>query len=88
MGTDVADYNNDGLLDMMTVDMEIEGNYGTKTFMQSNKQTFLRTRSMPVTCSSMAAITCSSITVWVNSLKWPTCRCFTTGWSWFPVCRL
>ncbi|HCK22748.1 MAG TPA: RNA-binding protein, partial [Bacteroidetes bacterium] len=43
MGTEVADINNDGLLDMMTVDMEIEGNYGTKTFMQSNKQTFLRT---------------------------------------------
>ncbi|MBC8045388.1 MAG: VCBS repeat-containing protein, partial [Fimbriimonadaceae bacterium] len=43
MGTDLADYNNDGWLDMMTVDMEIEGNYGTKTFMQSNKQTFLRT---------------------------------------------
>ena len=43
MGTDIADYNNDGLLDMFTVDMDIEGNYGTKTFMQSNKQTFLRT---------------------------------------------
>lgn len=43
MGTDVADINNDGYLEMMTVDMDIEGNYGTKTFMQSNKQTFLRT---------------------------------------------
>ncbi|MFN0274903.1 MAG: VCBS repeat-containing protein, partial [Chitinophagales bacterium] len=43
MGTDLADINNDGLLEMYTVDMDIEGNYGTKTFMQSNKQTFLRT---------------------------------------------
>jgi hypothetical protein len=43
MGTDLADINNDGLLEMFTVDMDIEGNYGTKTFMQSNKQTFLRT---------------------------------------------
>ncbi|MBC8172679.1 MAG: VCBS repeat-containing protein, partial [Chitinophagales bacterium] len=43
MGTELADYNNDGWLDMMTVDMDIEGNYGSKTFMQSNKQTFLRT---------------------------------------------
>ena len=33
MGNDIADYNNDGWLDIMTVDMVSEDNYGIKTSM-------------------------------------------------------
>lgn len=33
MGNDIADYNNDGWLDVMTVDMVSEDNYGIKTSM-------------------------------------------------------
>lgn len=33
MGNDIADYNNDGLLDVITVDMMAEDNYGIKTSM-------------------------------------------------------
>ncbi|WP_420602254.1 VCBS repeat-containing protein [Flagellimonas sp.] len=33
MGTDIADFNNDGLLDIMTLDMVAEDNFGIKTSM-------------------------------------------------------
>ena len=33
MGTDIADFNNDGLLDVMTLDMVAEDNFGIKTSM-------------------------------------------------------
>lgn len=41
MGTDIADFNNDGLLDIMSLDMVAEDNYGIKTSMSGmNPQIF------------------------------------------------
>lgn len=41
MGTDIADFNNDGLLDIMSLDMVAEDNYGIKTSMSGmNPETF------------------------------------------------
>ena len=86
MGTDVADYNNDGLLDMMTVDMEIEGNYGTKTFMQSNKQTFLRTL---VNAGYLQQYGRNNLQLNNGMGKFSEVANFagvsTTGWSWSPL---
>lgn len=86
MGTDVADINNDGLLDMMTVDMEIEGNYGTKTFMQSNKQTFLRTL---VNAGYLQQYGRNALQLNNGMGKFSEIANFagvsTTGWSWSPL---
>ncbi|MFN3939359.1 MAG: VCBS repeat-containing protein, partial [Chitinophagales bacterium] len=86
MGTDVADFNNDGLLDMMTVDMEIEGNYGTKTFMQSNKQTFLRTL---VNAGYLQQYGRNALQLNNGFGKFSEVANFagvsTTGWSWSPL---
>lgn len=86
MGTDVADFNNDGLLDMMTVDMEIEGNYGTKTFMQSNKQTFLRTL---VNAGYLQQYGRNALQLNNGEGKFSEVANFagvsTTGWSWSPL---
>ncbi len=86
MGTEVADINNDGLLDMMTVDMEIEGNYGTKTFMQSNKQTFLRTM---VNAGYVQQYGRNSLQLNNGMGKFSEVANFagvsTTGWSWSPL---
>ena len=44
MGNDVADYNNDGWLDILTVDMVSEDNYGLKTSMSGmNPKSFSKT---------------------------------------------
>lgn len=41
MGTDIADFNNDGLLDIMSLDMVAEDNYSIKTSMSGmNPETF------------------------------------------------
>ncbi len=41
MGTDIADFNNDGLLDIISLDMVAEDNYGIKTSMSGmNPQAF------------------------------------------------
>lgn len=86
MGTDVADYNNDGLLDMFTVDMDIEGNYGTKTFMQSNKQTFLRTL---VNGGYLQQYGRNALQLNNGIGKFSEVANFanvsTTGWSWSPL---
>lgn len=43
MGNDIADYNNDGLLDIISVDMVSEDNYGIKTSMSGmNLERFYR----------------------------------------------
>ncbi|MBK7443898.1 MAG: VCBS repeat-containing protein [Bacteroidetes bacterium] len=86
MGTDIADYNNDGLLDMFTVDMDIEGNYGTKTFMQSNKQTFLRTL---VNGGYLQQYGRNALQLNNGVGKFSEVANFagvsTTGWSWSPL---
>lgn len=86
MGTEVADFNNDGWLDMMTVDMEIEGNYGTKTFMQSNKQTFLRTL---VNAGYLQQYGRNSLQLNNGMGKFSEVANLagvsTTGWSWSPL---
>lgn len=86
MGTDVADYNNDGLLDMVTVDMDIEGNYGSKTFMQSNKQTFLRTL---VNGGYLRQYARNALQLNNGMGKFSEVANFagvsTTGWSWAPL---
>ncbi len=86
MGTDVADYNNDGLMDMFTVDMDIEGNYGTKTFMQSNKQTFLRTL---VNGGYLQQYGRNALQLNNGIGKFSEVANFagvsTTGWSWSPL---
>lgn len=86
MGTDIADYNNDGLLDMFTVDMDIEGNYGTKTFMQSNKQTFLRTL---VNGGYLQQYGRNALQLNNGIGKFSEVANFagvsTTGWSWSPL---
>lgn len=86
MGTDVADINNDGLLDMMTVDMAIEGNYGSKTFMQSNKQTFLRTL---VNAGYLQQYGRNALQLNNGEGKFSEIANFagisTTGWSWSPL---
>lgn len=43
MGSDVADFNNDGLLDLYYVDIEMEENYSFKTFQISSQVEILRT---------------------------------------------
>ncbi|HMX03194.1 MAG TPA: VCBS repeat-containing protein [Chitinophagales bacterium] len=86
MGTDLADYNNDMLLDMFTVDMDIEGNYGTKTFMQSNKQTFLRTL---VNGGYLQQYGRNALQLNNGVGKFSEVANFagvsTTGWSWSPL---
>lgn len=86
MGTDVADYNNDLLMDMFTVDMDIEGNYGTKTFMQSNKQTFLRTL---VNGGYLQQYGRNALQLNNGIGKFSEVANFagvsTTGWSWCPL---
>ncbi|MEZ5013910.1 MAG: FG-GAP-like repeat-containing protein [Chitinophagales bacterium] len=86
MGTDIADFNNDGLLDMMTVDMDIEGNYGSKTFMQSNKQTFLRTL---VNGGYLQQYGRNALQLNNGFGKFSEVANFsgvsTTGWSWSPL---
>ena len=86
MGTDIADYNNDGLMDMFTVDMDIEGNYGTKTFMQSNKQTFLRTL---VNGGYLQQYGRNALQLNNGVGKFSEVANFagvsTTGWSWSPL---
>lgn len=86
MGTDVADYNNDLLMDMFTVDMDIEGNYGTKTFMQSNKQTFLRTL---VNGGYLQQYGRNALQLNNGIGKFSEVANFagvsTTGWSWSPL---
>lgn len=86
MGTDIADFNNDGLLDMMTVDMDIEGNYGSKTFMESNKQTFLRTL---VNGGYLQQYGRNALQLNNGFGKFSEVALFagvsTTGWSWSPL---
>ncbi len=43
MGSDAADFNNDGLLDLYYVDIEMEENYSFKTFQISSQVEILRT---------------------------------------------
>lgn len=42
MGTDVADFNNDGYLDVVVADMDMEENYTYKTFMLSSQVEVMR----------------------------------------------
>ncbi len=42
MGADIADFNNDGFLDMFVVDMDMEDNYTYKTFMLSSQVEVMR----------------------------------------------
>lgn len=42
MGADVADFNNDGFLDIFVVDMDMEDNYTYKTFMLSSQVEVMR----------------------------------------------
>lgn len=42
MGSDIADFNNDGFLDMFVVDMDMEDNYTYKTFMLSSQVEIMR----------------------------------------------
>lgn len=86
MGTDIADINNDGLLEMMTVDMDIEGNYGNKTFMQSNKQTFLRTL---INAGYLQQYARNALQLNNGMGKYSEIANLsgvsTTGWSWSPL---
>lgn len=43
MGTDIADFNNDGLLDIITLDMVAEDNYGIKTSMSGMNPELFKT---------------------------------------------
>ncbi|MEZ5013909.1 MAG: VCBS repeat-containing protein [Chitinophagales bacterium] len=42
MGSDISDFNNDGFLDMLVVDMDMEDNYTYKTFMLSSQVEVMR----------------------------------------------
>lgn len=42
MGSDIADFNNDGFLDIFVVDMDMEDNYTYKTFMLSSQVEIMR----------------------------------------------
>lgn len=42
MGTDVSDFNNDGFLDVVVADMDMEDNYTYKTFMLSSQVEVMR----------------------------------------------
>jgi hypothetical protein len=59
MGNDVADINNDGLADVVAVDMNPEDNYGRRKTWVATIIFFTRICNMKIWCCNMFEILCS-----------------------------
>ena len=69
MGCDAADYNNDGFVDLLTLDMLPEGNEGQKMHMEQKTMINFNTSLTRDFITSTAVICCKRIMVTERSAR-------------------